>query len=75
MNDPFDSRGVCWNTDEIEDFLKTKVPKNKIKEFGSIDSIVDGAIASLRNNIKIKSCVKNHGENRVENLIDAMIFC
>ncbi|MBE6064971.1 DUF2971 domain-containing protein [Clostridium cochlearium] len=53
MNDPFDSRGVCWNTDEIEDFLKTRVPKDKIKEFGSIDSIVDGAIASLRNNIKI----------------------
>lgn len=45
MNDPFDSRGVCWNTDEIEDFLKTRVPKDKIKEFGSIDSVVDGAIA------------------------------
>jgi hypothetical protein len=53
MNDPFDSRGVCWNTDEIEDFLKTRVPKDKIKEFGSIDGIVEGAIASLRNNIKI----------------------
>ncbi len=21
MNDPFDCRGVCWNTDEIENFL------------------------------------------------------
>lgn len=55
MNDPFDCRGVCWNTDEIENFLKTRVHKDKIKEFDSIDSIVEGAIASLRNNIKI-SC-------------------
>ena len=53
MNDPFDCRGVCWNTDEIENFLKTRVQKDKIKEFDSIDSIVEGAIASLRNNIKI----------------------
>lgn len=53
MNDPFDSRGICWNTNEIEDSLKARVQKDKIKEFGSIDSIVDGAIASLRNNIKI----------------------
>ena len=58
MNDPFDSRGICWNTNEIEDSLKTRVQKDKIKEFGSIDSIVDGAIASLRNNIKITCFLK-----------------
>ena len=29
MNDPFDSRGVYWNTDEIVDFLKTRVQKKK----------------------------------------------
>lgn len=53
MNDPFDSRGVYWNIDEIVDFLKTRVQKEKINEFGSICSIIDSAIASLRNNIKI----------------------
>src|SRR5690554_7926286 len=53
MNDPLDCRGVCWNTDEIENFLKTRVHKDKIKKFDSIDSIAEGAIASLRNNINI----------------------
>lgn len=53
MNDPFDSRGMCWNSKQINSFLKSTISEDKIKEFNSTDSIIDGSISSLRDNIKI----------------------
>lgn len=53
MNDPFDSRGMYWDSEEIERFLREKISDNKIREFSSIDDIVNGGISSLRDNIKI----------------------
>ena len=53
MNDPFDSRGVCWNYQEIGDFLKSHLSEEKVNRYNSIDDIVNGAISSMRDNIRI----------------------
>ncbi|WP_051280270.1 DUF2971 domain-containing protein [Anaerovorax odorimutans] len=53
MNDPFDSRGVYWDFQEIEDFLKSYLSEEKIKQYDSINDIVNGSISSMRDNIKI----------------------
>lgn len=53
MNDPFDSKGMCWNSEEIEVFFKEKIIKDNIDKFESIDTIVKGLISSLRDNMKI----------------------
>jgi hypothetical protein len=53
MNDPFDSRGVCWNYQEIEDVLKSHLLEEKIRQYNSINDIVNGSISSMRDNIRI----------------------
>lgn len=50
LNDPFDSRGVYWNT---EDLQKIFVSRNKYLKLEKVNQIVTDAVASLRNNIKI----------------------
>lgn len=54
MNDPFDSRGVCWNYQEIEDFLKSHLSEEKIKQYNSVNDIVNGSISSMRDNIRFR---------------------
>jgi len=53
MNDPFDSRGVCWDYQEVDDFLMSHLSEEKLKQYNSIDDIVDGSISSMRDNIRI----------------------
>lgn len=53
MNDPFDSRGVCWDNEELETFYSENISQEKMNEFNSINDIIDRGLASLRDNIKI----------------------
>ncbi len=53
MNDPFDSRGVCWDSQEIEALLRSQLSEEKFKRHNSTDDIVDGSISSMRDNIRI----------------------
>ncbi len=55
MNDPFDSRGVYLDYQNIEEFLEKILSKEKIKSNTSIDDVVNGFISSARDNIRI-SC-------------------
>jgi len=53
MNDPFDSRGVCWDYQEVEEYLRSHLSEEKLKQYNSIDDIVNGSISSMRDNIRI----------------------
>lgn len=53
MNDPFDSRGVYWDNQEVEEFLRSLLSEEKFKQYNSIDDIVNGSISSMRDNIRI----------------------
>lgn len=53
MNDPFDSRGVCWDSKSIEKLLKAEIPNKNIKKFNSTNDIVENLLNSQRDNIKI----------------------
>lgn len=56
MNDPFDSRGVCWDYQKVEELLQSYIPEERLKEKfekNSIDDIMNEFISSARDNIKI----------------------
>lgn len=53
MNDPFDSRGVYWDNQEVEKLIISIIPEGKLKQFDSVDDIVNGSISSMRDNIRI----------------------